>query len=136
MKIKTAQEEKHNIAQSDPECQNCDNRKFSPKMQPVRAVIAWLVCPHGGWQEWEEHGFGLGQILSAQPCGPVPCLLPCRRSLPPVEHPSLTQSPPGTPGPTNHIQATEHHPRSLAMHGNNAKLIPAESETWSDSTVD
>lgn len=57
MKIKTAQEEKHNIAQSDPERQNYNNRKFSPKMQPARAVTAWLVCPHHGQQEGGEHGW-------------------------------------------------------------------------------
>lgn len=89
MKIKTAQEEKHNIAQSDPECQNCNNRKFSPKMQPMRAVTACLVCPHHRWQEGGEHSFSLGQIFRAQPCSPVPCPLPCWRALPTAEHPKF-----------------------------------------------
>lgn len=136
-KIKTAQEEKHNIAQSDPERQNCNNKKFSPKMQPMRTVIAWLVCPHRGWQEVGEHSFGLGQIFCVQPCGPLSCPLLCWRSLPPSGAPqSLTRSPPGMPGPTKHIQAVGHRPRSLVMSGNNPKLIPTETETWSNSTVD
>lgn len=86
-KIKTTQEKKHNIAQSDPECQNCNNRKFSPKTQPVRTVAACLVCLHHGQQEGAEHGFSSGQIFCAQPYSPLPCPLPCQRALPPAEHP-------------------------------------------------
>lgn len=87
MKIKTAQEEKHNIAQSDPECQNCNNREFSPKAQAGRAVIARLVCPHRGRQERGQRSSGSGQMLVTQPRGAVPWPLPCQRPLPPTELP-------------------------------------------------
>lgn len=120
MKIKTTQEEKHNIAQSDPERQNCNNRKFSPKMQPVRVVIAWHVCPHRGRQEGESTATAWVRYSVLSPM--IPCLVPCYATRLSCRAPqTLIQSPPGTPSPTNHIQAADHHPHSLVMHRNNAK---------------
>lgn len=45
-------------------------------MQPVRAFIAWVVCPHCGWQEVGEHGFGWVKYSAVSPV--VSCLVPCR----------------------------------------------------------
>lgn len=115
MKIKTTQEEKHNIAQSDPECQNCNNRKFSPKMQPVRAIIAWHVFPHRGWQEGENAAMAWVRYSVLSPM--IPCLVPCHAERLSSGAPqTLIQSLPGTPSPANHIQAADHHPHSLVMH--------------------
>lgn len=111
---------KYNIAQSDPERQNCNNRKFSPKMQPVGAVIARCVCPHCRRQEGENTAMAWVRYSVLSPV--IPCLVPCHaEGLSSGAPQTLIQSPPGTPSPTNHIQAAEHHPHSLAMHGNNAK---------------